>query len=169
MGALFDPFKARKNAGMNLTVQVPSPLMGNGKEGDEDYVAPPKAEFELTVRKLPPALITNAVVKGEGMARERGIDESHPGFRVQAMKDFWYCLSGFMKGHVKGWKSLDGETPPFSETAFAAWLDEQHYEDRVTIGWSYMLTAADDEKKTTARTATDQDSSKPSESDSSTS
>lgn len=172
MGAIFDPFKARKNRAMEFVVQVPFPSPVKGKPGDDDYTPEVKPAFELTVKRLPPRLLDNAFLNGEARARQRGLSEGQPGFFKQRNIAYYACLADEMaKEHVYDWRNLDGsELPKFSKPAFAAWLEGDGYDWRMLIGFAYLETQkVEDEKKTADPATTGEASSKPSETDSSTS
>jgi hypothetical protein len=169
VGAIFDPFKARKNRAMEFVIQVPVATPAQGKEGDEDYTPEVKPVFELTVKRLPRRLIENAVYDAEARTRRRGLDESKPGYLQRLNREYFVRIAEELKGHVTGWRNLDdSEAPKFTPNAFAAWLEELDFEWRMLIGIAYNRAHDADEKKTTDQTTTDEALSKPSESDSST-
>lgn len=152
MSSVLERFRERKNKPMELFVGYPL---------DNPVI-------EFTVRRMPQAVVNNAIIEAEGSLKRQGIQrpsgdlgEKDPAV-VEFNAEYYMWLSFHIveqgREHFIGWKALDGsQLPTFTKASFQDFVSMLLIWERKQLGLAYFqaVAKADEvaEKKESTETA----------------
>lgn len=170
MASYFEAFRKLRKRAMELKVQFPPEMAPSGEPGSPDYFGGLKPEIEFTIKRLNQVQLNNALFAGEALVRERGFSPDDSTYELEKANSVMFKLSEQLVTHFTDWKSLDGsELPAFNKDEVRAFVESFGFQERVLLGRAYRRAEAEDEKKSSGEASSATASSKPSETDSSTS
>lgn len=137
MSSVLERFRERKNKPMELFVGYPL---------DNPVI-------EFTVRRMPQAVVNNAIIEAEGSLKKQGIQRPSGdlGEKDPAVTEYnaeyymWLSFHIVDQGseHFIGWKALDGsQLPTFTKASFQDFVSMLLIWERKQLGLAYFQAVA---------------------------
>ena len=153
MSSTLERFRERKNKPMELFVKFP--------------LGEPVIEF--TVKRIPQAIMNNALIDVEGTIKRQGIarpsaelednDPEKSAFNTEFYLWLAYHIVEQGREHFVGWKSLDGSAlPTFNKTSFAEFLSILQIGEKKQLGIAYLQAVSDADTVTEKKEPTGENS-----------